>query len=122
MKKFIITVLTVFILFGCSKDSEYKKIKFGEAMDLVENNDALLIDVRSVEEYGALKIQDTINIPVDEIEYGIESYVDDKDRIIIVFCRSGNRSETAARKLIELGYTNVYDLGGLIQDMELEKE
>ena len=74
---------------------------------------AVLIDVRSSMEYEQGHLNNSINIDVDAIESVIESKVEDKDTKIIVYCRSGNRSATAANTLINLGYTNVYDLGAM---------
>jgi rhodanese-related sulfurtransferase len=90
--------------------SSYKTIDSNEAMDLI-NNKAIVIDVRTSDEYNTGHIEDSINIPVDNINsinYG-------KDTTIIVYCATGMRSANAAQTLINLGYTNVYNLdGGLI--------
>ena len=81
-----------------------------EANELISNN-AVIIDVRSSIEYESGHIVNAINIPVDNI--GSVDY--DKDTVIIVYCASGVRSDNAADALIDLGYTNVYNLdGGLI--------
>ena len=64
-------------------------------------------------EYEQGHLDNSINIAVDVIESTIESEVSDKDTKIIVYCRSGNRSATAAQTLVNMGYKNVYDLGAM---------
>lgn len=112
MKKKIISLMVcVLLLTACGTEKiTYKTITENEATPLIENN-AIIIDVRTSEEYDTGHIVDSINIPVDNI-----SSVDyDKEQVIIVYCASGMRSARAAQELIDLGYTNVYNLdGGLI--------
>jgi len=77
------------------------------------NEGAVLIDVRSASEYAEGHLDNSINLTVDTIGVNIEKLVSDKNTKIIVYCRSGNRSATAANTLINLGYKNVYDLGAM---------
>jgi rhodanese-related sulfurtransferase len=77
------------------------------------NDEAVLIDVRTVQEYSEGHLEEAVNISVESINTMIEKLVPDKDTSIIVYCRSGNRSATAAKTLINLGYKNVYDLGAM---------
>ena len=111
VKKLLMVLLSAFLLIGCESSVNepvvYKTITQKEAEDKIKNDNAVLIDVRTESEYNEGNIDGSINVPVDEIE--TISY--DKDKIIIVYCRSGNRSKTAAHTLIENGYTNVYDFG-----------
>ena len=108
MKKIISLIVCVLLLTACG--NSYETIDSNVAMELIENN-AIVIDVRSSEEYETGHIKDSINIPVDII-----STVDyDKEKTIIVYCATGMRSANAAQALIDVGYTNVYNLdGGLI--------
>ncbi len=76
------------------------------------SNDHLLIDVRTREEFAAGHIAGSINIPVEEIAGRLSEIPQDQQ--IVVYCRSGNRSATAARILNDNGYSPVYDLGGII--------
>ena len=110
MKKIIILILTC-ILCGCSNDSLSKE----ELNNIIEENNYIIIDVRTEEEYDESHIKDSINIPYNEIN----AKDIDKSKIILVYCASGKRSEIAYNKLNELGYT-VYDLGS-INNIELEK-
>lgn len=70
-----------------------------------------LIDVRTPEEYSAGHIADSVNISVDSLASRLSEVP--KDAPVVVYCRSGNRSATAAQILVQAGYTNVYDLGGI---------
>ena len=110
-KKIISLIVCILLLTACDGESiSYKTITENEAMPLIEN-EAIIIDVRTVDEYNNGHIVDAINIPVDNIS----SISYDKDQVIIVYCASGRRSANAAQVLIDLGYTKVYNLdGGLI--------
>jgi len=109
-KKIISLIVCVLLLTACDEKITYKTITENEATPLIENN-AIVIDVRSVEEYNSGHIEDSVNIPVDNIS----SINYDKEQVIIVYCASGRRSANAAQKLIDLGYKKVYNLdGGLI--------
>jgi len=108
MKKIFSLIVCVLLLTACG--TGYDTIDSNKAMELIEDN-AIVIDVRTSTEYDTGHIEGSINIPVENIssiDYG-------KDSIIIVYCASGMRSSTAADTLVDLGYTNVYNLdGGLI--------
>lgn len=75
----------------------------------------ILLDVRTQEEYDGEHIKDSVLIPVDKLKGEAENKLKDKEAVIFVYCRSGNRSTTAANILVELGYKNVYNLGGINQ-------
>ena len=72
-----------------------------------------LLDVRTQEEYAQQRIANSILIPYDEIEAKAASVLTDKDAVIFVYCHSGRRSAIAVDALIQMGYTHVYDLGGI---------
>lgn len=109
MKKILIILLLSISLVGCSSSS-YKTIDQEEAYKAMSLDDSIVvIDVRTEEEYSEEHIVDAINIPLDNIE----SIDLDKNTTIYVYCQSGNRSKEAAQKLYELGYSNVYDMGGI---------
>ena len=118
MKKKIVSFVVCLLLLTACDSNSFKTIDSNVAMDLIEN-EAIVIDVRTVDEYNTGHIKDSINIPVDNIS----SVEYDKDSVIIVYCASGMRSANAAKTLIDLGYTNVYNLdGGLINwGFELEE-
>lgn len=86
-----------------------------EAKNMMDQEDSLIIvDVRTQEEYDAGYIEGALLIPDFDIETKAESLLPDKDATILVYCRSGRRSALAAQKLVELGYLNIYDFGGII--------
>jgi phage shock protein E len=79
----------------------------------LRRNGAVIIDVRSEEEFRKARIQEAMNLPLGEIKDRIQTSVKKKDRVILLYCRAGNRSFTAKRILKGEGYTNVYNLGSL---------
>lgn len=118
--KVLILILAIFTLTGCTEEEKVMvdTIDTLEAKEIINNDNYIIIDVRTEEEYNEEHIKDSINIPLDIIDT-IEDRVA-KSVEVIVYCRSGNRSKQAADRLIELGYTKVYDLGG-IDEITLDK-
>ncbi|MDF2474445.1 MAG: Rhodanese domain protein [Anaerocolumna sp.] len=124
MKKISLIILligiTMTILAGCSAKEESsnptpQKTTAEEAKEMMDNNsDIIILDVRTTEEYNAGHIENAILIPDYEIAEKAEEVLTDKSAEILVYCRSGNRSASASLSLTELGYTNVYDFGGII--------
>lgn len=106
MKK--ILILLILILCGCNSN----KLDLNKIM---EENQYIIIDVRTKDEYLESHVIDSINIPYDEIDETI-----DKSKVILVYCKSGKRSEIAYNKLKTLGY-EVYDLGSF-DTIDLPKE
>ena len=97
------------------KKAEYKKITSDEAKKMMETQKVIVVDVRTLEEYNEGHIPNAISVPLETIENEAEAKLKNKDALILVYCRSGRRSREAALRLIEKGYTNVIDFGG-IQD------
>ena len=95
------------------KKAEYKKITSDEAKKMMETQKVIVVDVRTLEEYTEGHIPNAISVPLETIENKAESKLKNKDDLILVYCRSGRRSREAALKLIEKGYTNVIDFGGI---------
>ena len=83
-----------------------------ERLDLGE--EITLLDVRTLQEYRDKHIPGSVLIPLDELRNKAPVKLNDKQKTIFVYCRSGNRSVSASRILIGLGYENVYNLGGII--------
>ena len=122
MKKYIIPLLIIIslIIVGCEdKDLSYSKIESGKINcnqkdELLKQDNIVLIDVRTEEEYNAGHLDMAINIPYDTITTDIKKYSNiTKDTHIIVYCRSGNRSGQAATSLKNAGFENIYDLGAM---------
>ena len=108
-------MLMVLGLTGCEeKEISYKQIGMEEAVSMMETEtDYIILDVRTPEEFAEKHIPNAINVPNEVI--GTEEIVElpDKDQLILVYCRSGNRSKQASEKLVALGYTNIYEFGGI---------
>jgi len=131
MKKNIIfigiIVLIIAVLAFLHNPSEetvptFNTISPGEVRELLDNNeDFVLLDVRTHDEYTEGRIPGSLLIPYDEIEELINVAVPDRNKKIIVYCHSGRRSRIASQTLIDLGYRNIYDLGG-INDWPFEIE
>ena len=119
MKRVVICFLIVILLSGCAATKEenkimYNKITAEEAKEMIDTQEVIILDVRTQEEFIEKHIEDALLIPDYELEKLAESKLPDKNKKILVYCRSGNRSKSAARLLIDMGYTDVYDFGGII--------
>lgn len=101
----------------------YEQITAENAKKIMEEGeDFIVLDVREQEEFNTGHIHSAILIPYTEIETMAEEMLPDKDKQILVYCRSGRRSKIAAETLAGLGYTNVKDFGGIIDwPYEVEK-
>ncbi len=107
---------------GSTKEQSSMEIKPEEAkarLDKGEN--IILLDVRTEEEYNEKHIPNSVLLPVESIDQDAPSKLTDKSATIFVYCRSGRRSAIAVEVLTLMGYTNVYDLGG-INDWPYETE
>ena len=92
----------------------YTHIDQETARQMMENEDGhVIVDVRSKEEYEAGHIPGAILIPNESIGTEQPKELPDLNQVILVYCRSGNRSRQASEKLANIGYTNVYDFGGI---------
>lgn len=101
-------------LFKKTKES-YKSAHISIIKELMERHaDCLIIDVRNPSEYRAVHIQGVINIPADQIKSSIAKYISDKKKPIYVHCAYGSRSREACIILVKIGYTDVTNLGGII--------
>ena len=93
----------------------YRRITAQEAKEMmIQEENYVLLDVRTVEEFKEGHIPGALLMPDTEIVHRASIALPDKNALILVYCRSGRRSENAARQLIEMGYTNIYDFGGII--------
>lgn len=110
MKKIVTILVLCLIICGCSKASKDDSIE-----NIMKENEHIIIDVRTKEEYEESHIKGSINIPYDELDASL-----DKNKIIFVYCKSGGRSKIAYDTLNKLGY-KVYDLGAF-SEIELPKE
>ena len=122
MKKLIFLLLAVLLLTACGQNVEndqgvvYMNITAEEAKEIMDTEEGyIILDVRTQEEYDQGHIPGAILIPDTEIETKAEEVLTDKDQLILVYCRSGRRSKIAAEALVELGYTNIKEFGGIIE-------
>jgi rhodanese-related sulfurtransferase len=96
------------------REGSYTQISMQEAVDMMqEETEYIILDVRTVEEFAEKHIPNAINIPNEVIGDEEIAELPDKEQTILVYCRSGNRSKQASEKLVALGYTNVYEFGGI---------
>ena len=112
----ILFVLCMILISGCSRETPgYQQISQDEAKKMMESDDGhLILDVRTKEEFDSGHIPGAICIPVETIEDTPPGELPDKEQIILVYCRSGRRSKDASEKLAKMGYTHIYEFGGII--------
>ena len=117
MKKIIPFLMALLLLAGCgaqSEESTYRQINAEEAATMMEEESSyIILDVRTAEEYSEKHIPGAINIPNETIGTEDIPELPDKEQLILVYYRSGNRSKQAAEKLVKLGYTNIVEFGGI---------
>ncbi len=125
--KLLPILLSVLLLFGCASPAEppetsapapsatYTSIPMSEAIErMAIESDFILLDVRRPDEFSAGHIAGAINIPNESIGDAEISALPHKDQRIYVYCRSGRRSKEASEKLVKLGYTNIVEIGGIL--------
>ena len=121
---FIIMTALLLLLTACSSGAQvmdgdgmvrsYMQISQDEAKEMMEQDDGhVIVDVRRPDEFAAGHIPGAICIPNETIESEQPEELTDLDQVILIYCRSGNRSKQAAQKLFDMGYTNVYEFGGI---------
>lgn len=118
MKKMILLMLPLaFLLSGCTaaeEKSSYQQVDAATAAAMMEEEEGyIILDVRTVAEYNEKHIPNAVCIPNETIGSDEIAELPDKDQLILVYCRSGNRSKQAAEKLVKLGYTNIVEFGGI---------
>ena len=117
MKKIIPFLMALLLLAGCgaqSEESTYRQVNAEEAATMMEEESGyIILDVQTAQEYSEKHIPGAINIPNETIGTEDIPELPDKEQLILVYCRSGNRSKQAAEKLVKLGYTNIVELGGI---------
>ena len=120
----LIVILTLFSITACSGASAtYEQISSQQAKNLMDTeSDYIILDTRTEEEFAQSHIPNAVLIPHYEIAQRAEKELPNKDQLILVYCRSGNRSKQASQALADLGYTNVKEFGGIIDwEYEIEK-
>ena len=103
-------------------ENSYQQITQEAAKEMMDTQEVVILDVREQHEYDSGHIPGSVLLPVGTItEDTAAAVIDDLDTVVLVYCRSGNRSKTASQALADLGYTNVYEFGG-INDWPYEVE
>ena len=114
-RSFALLLALVLLLTACAQAASYEQITQEEAKQIMDTtNGYILLDTRTREEYDQGHIPGALLIPHTEIAQRAADELPDKDQVILVYCRSGNRSKQASEVLAELGYTNVKEFGGII--------
>ena len=127
--KVVPILLVILILAGCAdttggeNNATYKQITMSEAVEMMQSeSNYIILDVRRPDEFAAGHIPNAVNIPNESIGADEIDELPDKDRLILVYCRSGNRSKQASEKLVRLGYTNIVECGDILDwKGEIEK-
>ncbi|MBO4384925.1 MAG: rhodanese-like domain-containing protein [Clostridia bacterium] len=123
MKRLLLFLLALVLAFaGCSQkldgdgmERSFTIITQEKAREMMARDDGhIVLDVRRQDEFEAGHIPGAVCLPNEDIGTEPPAELPDLDQIILIYCRSGNRSKQAARKLFDMGYTNVYEFGGII--------
>ena len=117
MKRMISLLLALLLLAGCSgnsADGAYQQITQEAAKEMMDAQEVIILDVREQDEYDSGHIPGAVLLPVGTIDEDTAAdVIPEKDSTVLVYCRSGNRSKTASSTLAELGYTGIYEFGGI---------
>ena len=118
MKRIVmIFIFLLLLLTGCggnAADGSYHQITQEEAKEMMDTQEVIILDVREQDEYDSGHIPGAVLLPVGTInEDTAAEVIPEMDATVLVYCRSGNRSKTAAAALASLGYTKIYEFGGI---------
>lgn len=117
MKRILPMLFALLLLTGCGGNGaadSYQQISQETAKEMMDSQEVIILDVREQEEYDSGHIPGAVLLPVGTIdEDSAAQVIPDKDATLLVYCRSGNRSKTASAALAALGYTNIYEFGGI---------
>ncbi len=123
-----ILIAAVILLTGCSiggagNSASYHQITQEEAKEMMAKNDGhIIVDVRRQDEYDEGHIPGAVLIPNESITDKQPEQLPDLNQVILIYCRSGRRSKEASQKLADMGYTNIYEFGGITTwNGEIEK-
>jgi rhodanese-related sulfurtransferase len=124
MKKLLGIFLAMLLLTACGQEPrtqqeeanmQYTNITAQQAKEIMDTQTGyVILDVRAQSEYDEGHIPGAIVIPHDQVKEKAEDILLDKDQLILVYCRSGRRSKLAAEDLVDLGYTNIKEFGGIL--------
>ena len=111
----LLLALTMALCAACGSKTDYQTMEINDAAEMIAADDGhLLVDVRTQAEFEEKHIPGAILLPVDDIKDGKLERLPDKSQIILIYCRTGRRAKDAAEYLAKKGYTNIYEIGGII--------
>jgi len=111
----LLLALTMALCAACGSKTDYQTMEINDAAEMIAADDGhLLVDVRTKEEFEEKHLPGAILLPVDDIKDGKLERLPDKSQIILIYCRTGRRAKDAAEYLAKKGYTNIYEIGGII--------
>ena len=119
MKRLLVFLFAaLLVLTGCrgknTTELTYQQITQEKAKEMMDSQDVVILDVREQFEFDGGHIPDAVLLPVGTISKDTAaSVIPNQDSMVLVYCRSGNRSKTASKALVNLGYTNIYEFGGI---------
>jgi rhodanese-related sulfurtransferase len=115
MKKLIVLLFSLLVISGCTQqESQVQQLNSNQAFEKAnQQQNIIIVDVRTVAEYNEGHIADSINVPLDQLKANIGDSIESKDTPLFVVCRSGNRSAQAQSMLLSMGYTDVTDIGSV---------
>ena len=119
MKRLLVFLFAaLLVLTGCrgknTTELTYQQITQEKAKEMMDSQDVVILDVREQAEFAGRHIPDAVLLPVGTISKDTAaSVIPNQDSMVLVYCRSGNRSKTASKALVNLGYTNIYEFGGI---------
>ena len=117
MKRTILLLLSLLLLAGCGGNAaagSYQQITQEEAKEMMDNQEVIILDVREQDEYDGGHIPGAMLLPVGMInEETAAGVIPGKDATVLVYCRSGNLINVSSSALADLGYTNIYEFGGI---------
>ena len=119
IKRLIPLLLLPLLLTACAcnktPSNTYRQISMEEAADIMEQESGyIILDVRRPDEFSSGHIPKAINVPNETISTSEIAELPNKNQLILVYCRSGRRSKEAAQKLVDIGYTNIVEFGGIL--------
>lgn len=116
MKKLLLLTILIMTLSGCGGTAEsYQHLSADEAIKIMQTEkNILILDVRTQEEYNKKHIPNAVLLPIEELRKNNFAPLKDKNQKILIYCWTGRRAEDSAQILVDKGYKNVYEFGGLV--------
>lgn len=116
MRKVLLIICAVCMLIsGCGDDITFKHLTHDEAREMIASNpDVIILDVRTPQEFERKHIVNAVLLPIEDLREGDFSKLPDKDAKILIYCWTGRRAADSAQILIDNGYKNVYEMGGIV--------